>query len=56
VLAKKVSDEVKKNDVLAYIHANDKEKLEIAKKSLEGLIKIENKKILKEKTILEIHV
>ena len=54
VLTRKVADEVKKDDVLAYIHANDKEKLENVKKALMKVIQIENKEIEKEKTILEI--
>lgn len=54
VLTRKVADEVKKGDVLAYIHANDKEKLENVKKALMKVIQIENKEIEKEKTILEI--
>lgn len=54
VLTKKVADEVKKGDVLAYIHANDKEKLETVKTDLMKVIQLENKKIEKEKTILEI--
>lgn len=54
VLTKKVADEVKKGDVLAYIHANDKEKLETVKKDLIKVIQLEDKKIEKEKTILEI--
>ena len=54
VLMKKVADKVKKNEVLAYIHANNKEKLEIVKKELMSVIQIGNNKILKEKTILEV--
>ncbi len=54
VLTKKVADEVKKGVVLAYIHANDKEKLETVKKDLIKVIQLEDKKIEKEKTILEI--
>ena len=33
-LKKKVSDEVKEGDVLAYLYANDKEKLEDAREKL----------------------
>lgn len=54
VLSKKVADEVKKNEVLAYIHANDKERLETVKKDLINVIKIGKNKVHKEKTILEI--
>lgn len=54
VLIKKVADEVKKGDVLAYIHANDKEKLETVKDSLMKVIQLGDKRIEKEKTILEI--
>ena len=54
VLTKKIADEVKKGDVLAYIHANDEGKLEEVKKDLMRVIQIENNDIVKEKTILEI--
>lgn len=54
VLAKKVAEEVRKNDVLAYIHANDKTKLKEAKKALKEIIKISQDKVNKEKTILEV--
>jgi pyrimidine-nucleoside phosphorylase len=54
VLCKKVGDKVKKDEILAYIHANNAEKLEEAKKDLLKNIKIENKVREKEDTILEI--
>ncbi len=53
VLAKKVTDKVKKNDILAYIHAND-EKLVEVKKRLERIIKISEKPVEKEKVVLEV--
>ena len=56
VLNKKVADEVKKGDILAYIHANDKKKLEQAKKTLEKVILVENRRVEKEKVILEVIV
>ena len=40
VLKKKVSDEVKKGEVLAYIHANDENKLNNAKEKLKEIIEI----------------
>lgn len=54
VLAKKVAEQVKKGDVLAYVHANDKGKLIEAKEKLEKIIKISTKPVEKEETILEI--
>lgn len=54
VLTKKVADKIKKNDVLAYIHANDEEKLKQVKKSLISEIKIGNDNLRKQETILEI--
>lgn len=54
VLNKKVTDKVAAGEVLAYIHANSQSKLEIAKKSLLDIIKIDKKKVEKEKTILEV--
>ena len=50
----KVANEVKKGDVLAYIHANNEEKLEIAEKNLLEVIKIGDNKVNKEDTIFEI--
>ena len=40
VFEKKVSDKVKENEVLAYIHANDRDFLEQAKEDLNNIIKI----------------
>ncbi len=54
VLEKKVACQVKKGDILAYIHANDEKKLDFVKKELKQVIKIDDKKIEKEKVILEI--
>ncbi len=54
VLAKKVADKVKKGDILAYIHADDKEKLKEVKERMKKLIKISQDKVTKEKTILEV--
>lgn len=54
VLTKKVADEVKKGDVLAYIHANDQAKLEQAKIKLKEIIKISKSVVEQEKVILEI--
>ena len=54
VLNKKVADKVEKNDILAYIHANQKDKMEEAKNRLIQIIKIEEQENKKEKVILEI--
>lgn len=54
VLAKKVADEVNNKDVLAYVHANDEEKLQIAKQKLKDIIKISQDNVLRENTIWEI--
>ncbi len=54
VLVKKVAEEVKCGDILAYIHANEEEKLKEAKKRLKEIIKISQNMVEKEKVILEI--
>lgn len=54
VLEKKIGDIVQKGDVLAYIHANDLEKLRIAKEKLSKVIKIRNEKVEKPKTIIKV--
>ncbi len=54
VLSKKVSDKVRKDEVLAYIHANNEGKLNEAKLKLKEIIKISSKRVEKEKVILEI--
>ena len=51
VLTKKIADKVEKGDILAYIHANNQEKLAEAKNKLKQIIKIENKIISKPMTI-----
>lgn len=54
VLAKKVAHKVNNKDVLAYVHANDKEKLQRAKQKLKDIIKISQDNVLEENTIWEI--
>ena len=54
VLCKKVGDKVEVGEILAYIHANNEQKLENAKKELLKNIKIEDKIRDKEEAILEI--
>ena len=54
ILKKKVAEKVRENEVLAYIHANDEEKLIEAKIRLKEIIKITQSKVDKEETILEI--
>ena len=54
ILCKKVGDKVKKEDVLAYIHANNKEKAIEAKENLGKIIKIENIKPERKNMILDI--
>ena len=54
VLNKKVADKVEKNDILAYIHANQKDKMEETKNRLLQIIKIADQENKKEKVILEI--
>lgn len=53
-LCKKVSEKVFQGEILAYVYANDIEKLEIAMQKLENVIKIEKNKIEKERTIFGI--
>lgn len=55
VLNKKIADKVIKGEVLAYIYANNKEKLNIAKNELKKIIDIDNKKIEKSQTIFGIY-
>lgn len=52
ILCKKVSEEVKKGDVLAKIYANDENKLKNAKNDLESIIKINENKVETKSTIL----
>ena len=54
VLTKKVADRVEKNEVLAYVYANDKNKLREAKARLQAIVKVSNVAVQKEKTIWEI--
>ena len=54
VLAKKVGYKVKQKDVLAYVHANDVQKLQKAKEKLKDIIKISQDNVLKENTIWEV--
>ena len=54
VLNKKVGDYVSENEILAYIHSNDSNKLEYAKLELSNIIKISDEYITKPKTIIEI--
>ncbi len=54
ILNKKVADKVEKGETLAYIHANDLNKLEDAKEKMKEIIKIDNQKIGKEQTIFGI--
>lgn len=52
VLAKKVGDFVKEQDVLAYVHANDESLGEYAVRELQNIYKISKEKMEKTKTIL----
>lgn len=54
ILNKKVSQKVRKGDILAYIHANSQEKLQEVEKRLQDIIIIEDKEIKKQNTIIEI--
>ncbi len=53
ILQKKVADFIEEGDVLAYIHTNKIEELEASKNNILANIKIEEEKIEKPKTILE---
>lgn len=54
VLNKKISDKVKKGDILAYVHANDEEKGKEAVEKIKVVYKISEMEIEKEKIILGI--
>ena len=54
VLNKKVADEVQKKEVLAYIYANNENKLKEAKGKLKEIIKISKNPVEQEKTIFEV--
>ena len=53
-LVKKVGDKADKNEILAYIHANDEEKGNIAVKQLRETYQIGEQKVDKMPDILEI--
>lgn len=53
IFNKKIGDEVKEGDVLAYIHANSPEKADVCVDAIKAAYKIGNKKIVK-KNIIEI--
>ena len=53
-LCKKVSEKVSKDEKLAYIYSNDIEKLQVAKKKLTKIIKIEKEELKQEPTIFGI--
>lgn len=54
VLNKKVGDRVEKDEILAYIHANDEEKLSVAKQKLQEIFVIDKKEVNKIDTIIKI--
>ena len=54
ILEKKIADEVKEGEILAYVHANNEEKGEKAVKRLQEIYKIVEQKIEPEKYILDI--
>ena len=54
VLNKKIADEVKTGDVLAYVHANDEQKGKEAARQLKDVYKITELEVQKEKIILGI--
>lgn len=54
ILNKKISDKVKKGDILAYVHANDGEKGEEAADKIKDVYKISEMEVEKEKIILGI--
>ena len=53
-LVKKISNEVKKGDILAYIHASTAEKATEAVENMQKAYKISSKKIRKPNTVIEI--
>lgn len=53
-LSKKVSEKILQGEILAYVYANDVEKLKIAMHRLESIIKIEKNEAEKETTIFGI--
>ena len=54
VLNKKVADKVEKNEILGYIHSDDMELLDKAKKRMLEIIKIQDRKIQKLDTIIKV--
>jgi len=54
VLDKKVSAKVEKGEVIGYIHANDLQKLTIAKEQIKNIIKISSNQVKAETIIFEI--
>ena len=54
VLDKKVSAKVEKGEVICYIHANDLQKLTIAKEQIKNIIKISSNQVKAETIIFEI--
>ena len=54
VVNKKVGDYIKKEDIIATLYSNNKEKIEEAKELAKQAITITDKKVEKEKMILEI--
>ena len=54
VLTKKVSDRVEQGETIAYVNANNENKLIKACEKIQDIIKIAQKEVEKEKTILEI--
>lgn len=52
ILNKKIADEVKKGDILAYVHANDEQKGNQAVQEIKNIYKISEMKVEKEKIIL----
>ena len=53
-LLKKVGDKVSKDEVIAYLHINKPEQLEIAKEKIKEIIKIRKEKQEKLKTIIKV--
>lgn len=54
ILNKKVSEKVDIGNVLAYVHCNDEEKLQYAERKLKDIIKISEKEVKKEKSVIKI--
>ena len=54
VLNKKISDKVNKEDILAFIYANDEKKGKQAVEDLKETYEISKEPVKKEKTILEV--